>query len=222
MSYWYFLYSFWSILFLGMQEQNKQLVSSQKMMEQANEVKVNQYDISGKRQGLWIIHVKERMGEPERMDMGYYEDGLRMGTWHSFNKFRALMASEQFVYDELNGPVRYYDDHGLICEGQYYGPGGLSEVDTMIMVHPITRMDTLVPVVQDMGSFRHGVWNYYNSMTKMLTKREYYQVGTLLKVEEVPLKEVMDSTFIEQRIQQLPHNQKGTKKQTRGRKSLIH
>lgn len=198
------------------------IVSSTEILTLAEEEKVNQLDENGKRHGLWVIREEARMGEPAVTKMGYYEHGLKMGTWHTFDRFRVLIASEQFVYDELNGAVKYFDQHGLVCEGQFLGRNTQLEVDTIIATHPLTFMDTLVPVYQDMGSFKHGVWNFYNSRTKQLTRREFYQVGSLIKYEDVPLSETMDSTYIEKRIQQLPHNRKAPKKRdSRARNSLI-
>lgn len=186
------------------------------------DTKINQKNNTGEREGLWVISEKARMGEPAQTKIGHYENGEKMGTWYTFNKYKILIASEQYVNGNLNGAVKYYDEQGLVCEGQYYGNTSKQNIDTIIVTHPITFMDTLVPVYQDEGSFKHGVWKFYNSHTKQLTKREYYQVGDLLRVEEVPLKEIVDSNYIQERIQQLPHNQKGNNRKNRGRKSLIH
>lgn len=200
-------------------ELNAQSVDISKIEEETN---INQKNKSGEREGLWVISQKERMGEPAQIKIGHYEDGEKMGTWYTFNKFKVLIASEQYVNGQINGSVKYYDEQGLICEGQYYGNTSKRSVDTIIVTHPITFMDTLVPVYQDEGSFKHGIWSFYNSDTKQLIKREYYQVGDLLRIEEVPLKEIVDSTYIQKRIQQLPHNQPGNKRKNKSRKSLIH
>lgn len=194
---------------------------SNELKEKVEQDYINQIDQQGRKQGLWVIYQPKRMGEAAYYQQGHYENDLRMGTWYTFDEYSNIIGIEHFAYDQLNGTVKYFDQNGLVVEGQYYGKSKLVAIDSIIVTHPLTFMDTIVAVNEEIGSFKHGVWNYYNSDLGRLIKREYYQVGTVVKYEEVPLIEIMDSTVYKERVNQLPHNQPAPTKKIRSRSSLI-
>lgn len=208
-----------TVFSVGFADQNLQNLTSLQLGEV--EEKINKIDHRGKKQGLWVIYEPERMGEDARYQHGYFEDDLKMGTWYIFDRYRNLMGIENYLFDQLNGSVKYYDKNGLVLEGQYYGRSKMVAIDSIIVTHPLTFMDTIVAVHEEIGSFKHGIWNYYDSDLGQLTRREYYQVGNMVKFEEVPLKEVMDSATLHQKIKLLPHNQSNSSKRIRTRSSLI-
>jgi hypothetical protein len=171
---------------------------------------VNEMDSKGARNGLWCISVPSRMGEPSTTELGNFDHGTKYGVWYKFDSEGDLMAVENFRNNVLDGEVKYYEQGKLYCAGHYRGLNPKQKLDTIVVIDPVTHVESYRVITTDHGSLRHGTWKYYNPGTGRIIKEEEYQVDELIFQKEYALSSSEDSLYIKQKVEGLPHN-KGVK-----------
>ncbi|PZF74219.1 toxin-antitoxin system YwqK family antitoxin [Taibaiella soli] len=170
-----------------------------------SKINFNQTDAKGKRDGMWYIHQPARMGEDSYSEFGSYDHGIKFGKWYKTDNDGELVAIETFKNNVLNGEVKYFDKGHLYCVGHYRGLNPSQKYDTVMVVDPVTGAQSLVSVLAERGSLKHGTWQYYDPLTGRLEKEQEYQVDDLVYSKEFAMASV-DSAYYKKKVQMLPHN----------------
>lgn len=169
---------------------------------------LNRTDALNRKQGLWFFRHEAGMGEPLYYEYGNYANDRKTGLWTRLDAEQQLAATENYYLGVLNGTAHYYEDGRLTCIGNYRGMYANSKYDSIWVTHPETYEDTLVALPAETGSTRHGLWRYYDAKSGQLTREEEYQVDDLIYRREFQHYTHSDSSRIEQRNANLPHNRK--------------
>lgn len=138
---------------------------------------LNRVDMSGKRQGPWVIHVDELRGEPGYDEQGYFENDLKVGKWVRFSPMGDKIAEESYRWGYLDGRSKYYNLTGsLIREESWraFEPG--KAFDTVDVVDPNdpSKIKNRVVVKVDGKTMRHGLWKYYDPDWGTIYKTEQW------------------------------------------------
>ena len=181
---------------------------------------LNQTDRKGLRQGMWWIQEPARMGEDAYTEFGTYTQGRKTGIWYRMDNMGQIIAIEQYRNNVLDGEVKYFDQGHLICIGHYRGLNPDHDWDTILVVHPITGVEKLVPISTERGTLRHGTWRYYDPQSGRLTREEDYQVDELLAAQDFVVS-TSDSAYYQHRNATLPHMKKGNYKPPAGKRYRI-
>lgn len=182
--------------------------------------KLNQRDAKGRQHGPWYSLQPARMGEPSFSEFGSYDHGRKTGVWYRFDGESQLVSVEHYRNNVLDGEVKYFEAGQLTCIGHYRGLNPSQEYDTIIVTHPITGLEQLVPVRSDRGSLRHGLWRYYDAQTGRLIREEEYQVDDLVYQKSFALTKD-DSLYYRKRSDALPHNRQPNARNRRVQNSNI-
>ncbi len=137
-------------------------------------------DLSGLKQGKWVIKVPPLRGEPGYEEEGEFHNGLREGTWRRFNLMGDPVALENYHWGKKQGICRYYTLSGLEHEESWraFSPGkAYDTVDVQDLSDP-NKYERVV-VKTDGRSMRHGTWKYYHPQTGQLLKTEKYVLDVL-------------------------------------------
>lgn len=158
---------------------------------------LNRVDMSGKRQGPWVVHVDALRGEQGYDEQGYYEDDLKVGKWVRFSLMGDKIAEESYRWGYLDGRSKYYNHTGsLIREESWraFEPG--KAFDTVDVVDPTdpSRIKNRVVVKVDGKTMRHGEWKYYDADWGTVYKTEQWFMDSLKtgKDPDAPAAEVED------------------------------
>lgn len=184
------------------------VATAQQMPDKKNpKTKINQKDSKGRKQGTWVNNMPQLKGEPAYSEFGSYHDGLKSGLWYKMNIGGDLFAIENYTKDVLDGEVKYFTKGQITCIGLYRGLNPDVEVDTIVVVEPVTGEQILVAVQADRGTVRHGTWRFFDEMTGRMTKIEEYQIDSMI-YEEYFVMSKADSLYYEKRNKNLPHLKK--------------
>lgn len=189
---------------------------------QTEQEKLNQYDNQGQRHGFWYTAEPASKGEPASSAFGTYNHGSKTGIWYTADNKGNILAIEQFKYNLRDGEVKYFENGQLTCVGHYKGLNPSYQIDTVLIVHPITGEEKMVYVPTERGSVKHGRWRFYDELSGRLLREQQYQVDELIESRDFSVT-AADSLFYEQRNNVLPHIKKPQyrHKQKEPAKSLI-
>jgi|SRR6218665_515353 len=150
---------------------------------------LNRLDMSGKKQGPWVVHVEELRGEPGYDEQGYYEDDAKVDKWVRFSLQGDKIAEENYRFGFLNGKNKYYTrTGGLLREETWRAvePGkSFDTVDVKDPNDPSKVIDHVVVKV-DGTTFRHGTWTYYDPEWGTVTKTEEWWMNKLKTGDGIP------------------------------------
>ena len=166
---------------------------------------VNQVDSRGQKHGMWWISVAPRMGEPGTTEFGNYDHGIKYGLWYKLDSEGDLVAVESFRNSVLDGEVKYYDQGRLYCSGNYLGLNPKYKFDTIMVMDPITHNESYKVIPTINGSVRHGTFQYFNPRNGHLIKEEEYQVDELVYRKGYEISANVDSIYLRQHEQRMPH-----------------
>jgi hypothetical protein len=173
-------------------------------MAQQEKTEINRRDHEGKPHGVWYIHEAAVRGEPSRSEFGTYDHGAKSGPWYLADDKGNIIAIEQFKYNLRDGEVKYFENGQLTCVGHYKALNPNIRMDTVLVIHPVTREEKMVYVPTERGSVRHGRWRFYDEISGRLIKEQQYQVDELIESKDFTVSP-SDSAFYEQRNAVLPH-----------------
>ena len=143
---------------------------------------LNRVDMSGKKQGPWVIHVDEVRGEQGYDEQGYFVDDKRDGKWVRFSLMGDKIAEENYRWGSLNGKSRYYTrTGGLVREETWRAvePGRkFDTVDVLDVIDPSKVVDRVVVKVEG-TTMKHGTWTYYDPEWGTIVKTENYWADKL-------------------------------------------
>lgn len=179
--------------------------TEQRAPQHREKAPVNQVDSRGQKHGMWWIAVSPRMGEPGLTEFGNFDHGVKYGVWYKLDTEGDLVAIESFRNNVLDGEVKYYDRGRLYCTGHYRGLNPKNKFDTIMVMDPITHLESYRMVATDQGSMRHGTFRYFNPVNGHLIKEEEYQVDELVYKKEYEVSAASDSILIKQHELRMPH-----------------
>jgi len=174
---------------------------------QAQTVVYNQTDAKGKANGQWIIKHPARMGEPAYSEWGTFVHGLKWGAWFQFDWDAQVTCIEHFRNGVLDGEAKYFENGVLVCVGNYRGLNPRYEYDTIVVVDPVTDAELTRIFPTDRGTFKQGLWRYYDPVTGRLQRELDYQLDEVVYRQDFSITPI-DSVYYKKREAAMPHNQK--------------
>ncbi len=166
--------------------------------------RINLMDQLGKKHGNWVFSTAGGKGEPAISEFGNYEHGKKWGLWYKITKDGELLSIESFKNDQLDGEVKYYDLGKLYCIGNYLGLNPVKQLDTIVVIDPISHLESYKVISSQYGSVRHGQWRYYEPETGFLVREEEYIADELVFKKDVNQSKV-DSALVKKREMMMPH-----------------
>ncbi|MFY0254963.1 toxin-antitoxin system YwqK family antitoxin [Chitinophaga sp. 30R24] len=147
--------------------------------------KINQRDAQGRKQGHWIEEVGELRGEPGYSWEGDYRNDRKEGHWKKTSAIGNLLAEETFKNNVLEGYCKYYFPDGKLSEeGAYMATEIDGQRDTIMIIDPVTNVETPTVIIRKGNSVRNGVWKLYDEETGKMLKT-YYKRGETVTAEEL-------------------------------------
>ncbi|MEI9943204.1 MAG: hypothetical protein WDN26_03205 [Chitinophagaceae bacterium] len=143
---------------------------------------LNRVDMSGKKQGPWVIHLETLRGEPGYDEQGYFVDGVKDGLWVRFSLMGDKIAEENFHWGSLNGRSRYYTRiGGLMREENWRAVDPNKNMDTVDVfdLNDPTKVVDRVVVKLTGQTYKHGLWKYYDPEEGVVVKTEKYFLDKL-------------------------------------------
>jgi hypothetical protein len=138
---------------------------------------LNRLDMSGKKQGPWVVHVAELRGERGYEEEGYYISDKKEGTWRRFSLEGDLIAVENYRWGGKDGKSIYISQQGApIREESWKAVNPDNPYDT-VNVYDVNNPGKIIAkqVIKLEGySLKHGPWKYYDVFTGRVEKTEYW------------------------------------------------
>lgn len=143
---------------------------------------LNRVDMSGKKQGPWVIHADELRGEPGYDEQGYFVDDKKDGKWVRFSLMGDKLAEEYYRWGSLDGKSKYYTRRGGLMRIETWRaiePGRTYDtVDVVDVNDPTKVLDRVVVKVEGL-TMKHGTWTYYDPEWGTIIKTEEYWADKL-------------------------------------------
>jgi hypothetical protein len=143
---------------------------------------LNRVDMSGKKQGPWVIHIDELRGEPGYDEQGYYADDKKDGKWVRFSLMGDKLAEENYRWGSLDGKSRYYTRRGGLEREETWRaiePGRTFDTVDVVDVSDPTKVVDRVIVKVEGQTMKHGTWTYYDPEWGTILKTEDYWIDKL-------------------------------------------
>lgn len=169
------------------------------------QVKSNQRDAQHRKQGYWVEVVGEVRGEPGYTWEGVYKNDRKEGVWKKTSAIGNLLAEETFKNNVLDGYCKYYYPNGKPSEeGAYIATEIDGQRDTIMIIDPVTNVETPTEIVRKGNSVRNGVWKLYDEETGKMVK-EYYKRGDTVTAEDLGDSTTVEPAPVKKAPLQLPH-----------------
>lgn len=165
----------------------------------------NQRDAKQRKQGPWSEQVAPLRGEPGYTWEGVYKNDRKEGVWKKYNDIGDIIAEETFRNGVLDGPCKYYYPNGKpSAAGVMLAMEIEGEIDTVLVIDPVTQEESRVEVVRKGNSVRNGEWRLWDEDGNMV--KETYSRGEIVTAEKASQRKANAAP--------LPHEQQtGNKKQ---------
>ena len=138
---------------------------------------LNRVDMSGKKQGPWVVHVNELRGERGYEEEGYFTNDKKEGAWRRFSLEGDLIAVENYRWGSKDGKSVYLTTQGSpIREESWRAVNPDNPYDT-VNVYDVNNPGKVIArqVIKLEGySLKHGPWKYYDMFSGKLEKTEYW------------------------------------------------
>ncbi len=143
---------------------------------------LNRVDMSGKKQGPWVIHVDNLRGERGYEEEGYFENDQKEGTWKKYSLEGVKIAEENYRWGKLNGKSQFFTyNGGLLREESWRAMDPKIAYDT-VPVYDIKDQSKVINwvVVKNEGvALKHGRWTYYDPREGTIEATEQYVMNKL-------------------------------------------
>jgi hypothetical protein len=144
---------------------------------------INKRDAKQRKQGPWSEQVAPLRGEPGYTWEGTYKNDRKEGAWKKYDMSGDLIAEETFHNGVLDGPCKYYYPNGkLSAAGSMLAMDIEGEIDTVLVIDPVTQEESRVEVVRKGNSVRQGEWRLYDEDGSMI--KETYSHGEVTTAEK--------------------------------------
>ncbi|WP_349317483.1 hypothetical protein [Chitinophaga sp. MM2321] len=176
------------------------------------QTKNNQRDAQQRKQGYWIEQVAELRGEPGYTWEGVYKNDRKEGVWKKTSLIGNLIAEETFKNNVLDGYCKYYFPDGKKSEeGAFISTEIEGQRDTIMIIDPVTDVETPTEIIRKGNSVRNGVWKLYDEESGKMVK-EYYNRGATVTAEELGDTTTEPQPAVKPTPLQLPHEHTGKHK----------
>ncbi|HEY0434430.1 MAG TPA: hypothetical protein VGC95_11185 [Chitinophagaceae bacterium] len=136
---------------------------------------LNRVDMSGKKQGPWVVHIDDNHGEPGYEEEGFYLNDKRDGKWRRFSLQGDMIAVENYRWGNLDGRCQYFNNMGdLEREESWKSVNPENPYDTVPVfdVNDPTKVIGTQVVKLEGTALRHGTWRYYDPGSGTIVKTE--------------------------------------------------
>ncbi|TAG32121.1 MAG: hypothetical protein EAZ35_00695 [Sphingobacteriia bacterium] len=146
----------------------------------ANRDTLNCTDMTGMKQGKWIVNIAKLRGEPGYEEEGVFLNNRKEGLWRRYNLMGDLLAQENFKWGNKNGRCMYFTFAGLEHEESWRAVNPDKAYDTLDVqdLRDPNKYDRII-VKTDGTSIKHGTWKFYIPETSVLINMEEYVMGQL-------------------------------------------
>lgn len=150
---------------------------------------LNRVDMSGKKQGPWVIHQDALRGEPGFDEQGYFVDDKKVDIWVRFSLMGDKIAVENFRWGSLDGKSQYFNNTGALIREEYWRaiePGKSFDTVAVVDINDPSKVigETIVKV--EGSTMRHGTWTYYDPEWGTVVKTENWFMNKIRTGEGVP------------------------------------
>jgi hypothetical protein len=149
---------------------------------------LNRVDMSGKKQGPWVLHAEALRGEPGYDEQGYFVDDKKDGKWVRFSLMGDKLAEEFYRWGSLDGKSRYYTrTGGLLREESWRAiePGRKFDTVDVVDVNDPSKVVDRVIIKVEGQTMKHGTWTYYDPEWGSILKTEEYWIDQLKTNDKV-------------------------------------
>jgi hypothetical protein len=170
---------------------------------------INKTDVFNVKQGLWVLQIPERFGEPSYLKYGMYKNDWKIGKWKTYQGPN-LISEENYVNNVLDGEILFYENGFLSCRGYYSGANYRAKFDTIILENTQTNQTQTYIVQNNPLSVKDSTWIYFLPNSKMVKSIEYWRNDEFISGQELASENtgLMDSASAARYEKLLPHNQK--------------
>ena len=144
---------------------------------------MNCVDMTGTKQGRWIIELPPLRGETGYEEQGVYINGKKEGQWQQFTLDGDLLAIENYRWGNKNGRCMYYNPFGQpVREESWKAVNPDNPYDTLdiFSLNDPTKVDRQEVVRLDGHTLRHGTWKYFDQDLGTVVKTEQYRLDKLI------------------------------------------
>lgn len=166
---------------------------------------INKLDQNNIQHGRWVIDHEARYDEPGSMEVGNFENGVRVGNWRTYTLKGQIETNENYKKGLKDGEARYYEEGQLICVGHYLALNAKQAYDTVMVEDAVTSELKAIKIKTDVGSIRHGVWTFYDPRTKKINRVVEYQADEVVYDKTYTNLTKADSTYFLTRAKSFPH-----------------
>ena len=144
---------------------------------------LNCVDMSGKKQGRWVIEKPPLRGEKGYEEQGVFINDKKEGQWQQFTLSGDLLAIENYRWGNKDGRSIYYTPFGQPLREESWravNPDNpYDTVDVYDLVDP--RKVTARRVIKLEGhTLRHGTWKFFDPDYGTVLKTERYKHDKLV------------------------------------------
>jgi hypothetical protein len=169
------------------------------------QVKSNQRDAQHRKQGHWVEQVAELRGEPGYTWEGVYKNDRKEGIWKKSSTMGNPMAEETYKNNVLDGYCKYYYPGGKLSEEGMYMPTEIEgQRDTIMIIDPVTNVETPTEIIRKGNPVRNGVWKLYDEETGKMVK-QYYKRGEIVTAADLGDTTDVSQPAVKAAPLQLPH-----------------
>lgn len=141
---------------------------------------LNCVDMKGKKQGPWVIRVNDLRGERGYEEEGFFEDGIKIGTWRRYSLQGDVIAVENFRWGHRDGKNYYFTYQGqLEREETWRAIDPKNPFDTVEVLDPndpsIVLRKEIVKI--ESASVKHGTWKYYDVSSGTIESTEDWHMN---------------------------------------------
>lgn len=138
---------------------------------------LNRVDMKGRKQGPWVVQVKELRGERGYDEEGFFMNDKKEGVWRRFSAEGDLTAIETYRWGGKDGRSVYLSTNGNpIREESWKAVNPDSPYDTVNVYDPNNPEKIIAKQVIKLEgySLKHGAWKHYDSFSGRLEKTDYW------------------------------------------------
>lgn len=142
---------------------------------------INCTDVSGKKQGKWLIRVAPLRGSEGYDEEGEYRNDVKEGTWRRYNRMGDLEAVENYRWGMKDGISRYFNMNAeLVREESWKAVNPADPYDTVDVEDPYNPgLFNKVRVKLDGKAMKHGTWKFFDDYTGNFVKAEKWYMNKL-------------------------------------------
>ena len=142
---------------------------------------LNCVDLKGRKQGKWVMRYDELRGEPGYEEEGVYKNDKKEGPWRRYSLVGDVLAMENYRWGNKDGACRYFTGFGEMLREEHWKALNPDRLYDTVDVEDVDHLGQYKKVIvkNEGAGLPHGVWNYYDPASGLITKTENYTLGKL-------------------------------------------